>query len=637
MRRTLYRLLLCLLVIPVGPASGLTEYPVMLIPAALRRGSAMVVRDNQTTLEITGPSRYRKSVHLVVTLLNSKASELAELSVFYTSTTTVNSLKFKIYDEFGDEITRQFKTLKIADESATPEGTLYSDYRVRKISPVIARYPVTIEYSYQVTGTESPFYESWQPVPATEVALQAASLELVFPDNLRPRYKTLNGVADPVESNDGDRKKLIFQLHDLSPISSEPFAPPLAERAPCVLLAPGQFKIGNYSGAFNTWDDLGRFIGWLMTDRDILPAETVNRLKEITKESPDRRSKVKAIFRYMQNRTRYIGVQIGIGGWQPIPADYVDRKGYGDCKGLANYTRAMLKSIGIPSLYCLVNAGNHQSMGSSDFPDNNFNHVILCVPDGPDSLWLECTDPTIPFGFLGSFTQDRTALMITESGGILARTPSYTVTDNSSIRKSGIAMDSLGNVTVAMTTTNRCIQSEHLTTASEHSPDDQQKQFSERMGITVTGITCLRYSKGGDQKPVITETAAYNIPGYVSMSQSRYHIPVVFPDRKLDVYPPDTARNCDVVISSAFSDFDTAEIKLPKGISAEFIPGDKSFETMFGSYFFKAAKSSDRIQIVRIVTLKNGRYSPSDYSLFADFLMRIRKNDNQKIVLSRGR
>ncbi len=445
----------------------------------------------------------------------------------------------------------------------------------------------------------------------------------------------MHGIADPVESTEGDLKKLLFQLNDQPLISSEPFAPPVTERAPCVLLAPGQFRIGNYSGAFNTWDDLGRFIGWLMKDRDILTDETVNRLKEMTNDCTDRRSKIKTIYSYMQNRTRYIGVQIGIGGWQPIPADYVDRKGYGDCKGLVNYARAMLKSIGIPSVYCLVNAGNHLSEEVPDFPDNIFNHVILCVPDGRDSLWLECTSSTIPFGFLGSFTQNRYALLVTENGGIVTRTPSYSVTDNSSVRKSGILLDSLGNVTVAMTTTNRCMQGEGLTAASESSPDEQRNRFSAKMGLTVTGITHLSYTREGDQYPVTTETAGYMIPGYVSMSQSRYHIPVVFPDRKVEVYPPDSARYCVIVIRSAFSDTDTTEITLPKGISAEFIPGEKSFETKFGSYLLKMAESSGRVRIVRTVTLKSGRYSPGDYPEFVDYLMRIRKNDNLKIVLNR--
>ncbi len=55
----------------------------------------------------------------------------------------------------------------------------------------------------------------------------------------------------------------------------------------------------------------------------------------------------------MQDKTRYISVQIGIGGWKPMLADDVNKLGYGDCKGLTNYTKALLEAVDVPSYYTL--------------------------------------------------------------------------------------------------------------------------------------------------------------------------------------------------------------------------------------------------------------------------------------------
>ncbi len=148
------------------------------------------------------------------------------------------------------------------------------------------------------------------------------------------------------------------------------------------------------------WNELGKFIIYLIADKDVLPAETLTTLKELIKNCPDRNSKIKAVYNYMQKRTRYVGVQIGIGGWQPIPAEYVDKKGYGDCKGLVNCTRAMLKAVGITSYYTLVNAGKNASPLITGFPCNHFNHIILCVPGPNDTTWLECTSQQQAYGFL---------------------------------------------------------------------------------------------------------------------------------------------------------------------------------------------------------------------------------------------
>ena len=59
----------------------------------------------------------------------------------------------------------------------------------------------------------------------------------------------------------------------------------------------------------------------------------------------------------MQNNTRYISIQLGIGGWRPFEAAYVASKGYGDCKALSNYMYSLLKEAGILSYYTLVKAG----------------------------------------------------------------------------------------------------------------------------------------------------------------------------------------------------------------------------------------------------------------------------------------
>jgi hypothetical protein len=102
-----------------------------------------------------------------ITLLNSKAIDEAEMRVYYDNNSSVSYLKFRIYNAFGEDITRSFKTLEITDESATPGGTLYSDSRCKVVSPLFAVYPVTIEYSYEVKDQVITYYPRWMPMAFT--------------------------------------------------------------------------------------------------------------------------------------------------------------------------------------------------------------------------------------------------------------------------------------------------------------------------------------------------------------------------------------------------------------------------------------------------------------------------------------
>src|SRR5690606_4540730 len=103
----------------------------------------------------------------------------------------------------------------------------------------------------------------------------------------------------------------------------------------------------------------------------------------------------------------------------------VEKTGYGDCKALSNYMVALLGSVGIKGYYSLIMAGENFTPLQTDFPSSQFNHVVVAVPNGSDTLWLECTSQTQPFGYLGSFTDDRYALMILDDGATLVKTGSY--------------------------------------------------------------------------------------------------------------------------------------------------------------------------------------------------------------------
>ena len=98
---------------------------------------------------------------------------------------------------------------------------------------------------------------------------------------------------------------------------------------------------------------------------------------------------------------RYVSIQLGIGGFKPSAAKFVDEKKYGDCKALTNYMKNLLSVVGIASYPALINAGYNKYPADTRFPSDPFNHVILCVPMEKDTVWLECTSNNAKAGFFG--------------------------------------------------------------------------------------------------------------------------------------------------------------------------------------------------------------------------------------------
>jgi hypothetical protein len=150
LKKTIISVLVFLQLVSFEALAGDLKYSILEIPDSLKKNANSVVRVSETTFRVDENYKSQETVLYAVTLINSKAIDEAEIKVYYDNNSSVSYLKFRIYNAFGEDITRTFKTLEVTDESATDGGTLYSDDRCKVVSPLFAVYPVTIEYSYEV-------------------------------------------------------------------------------------------------------------------------------------------------------------------------------------------------------------------------------------------------------------------------------------------------------------------------------------------------------------------------------------------------------------------------------------------------------------------------------------------------------
>jgi len=113
---------------------------------------------------------------------------------------------------------------------------------------------------------------------------------------------------------------------------------------------------------------------------------------------------------------------------------------------------SLLREAGIPANYVLIKASRFTKSVIEDFPTDYFNHIVTCVPNGKDSIWLECTSQTESAGYMGTSTGNRKALLIADNGGYIVNTPSYKATDNQMIRKIEAVLDLNGNISMDINT-----------------------------------------------------------------------------------------------------------------------------------------------------------------------------------------
>jgi hypothetical protein len=629
-------LFLFLLLFPgfIVARTGELKYPVSEISPELMKNADMVVRLDQTSLDITSLTVMTETVHVVYTVLRESAREKAVLRVFYDNDTKVMNLGGRMYDASGREIMR-FRSSEIMDLSAVPSGTIYSDDRVKIIQPVSSDYPFTVEYEFERSYRQLMQYPQWCVPEDFNTSVESASLTVRAAGGAVPRYLTVNYPSPeswPERTSEGS---LLWQLRNVPAVVEEPMCGGIRQVAPSVYISPLKVTIPGQDPEPASWKSYGSWINWLNRYRGILPPQVIEKIRQLTSGTSDSLSKLKIIYRYFQENTRYISVQIGIGGYQPENALSVAKNGYGDCKALANYMKALLECAGFRSLYTLVRAGKHERPVITDFPGLQFNHAILCVPMAKDTVWLECTSQSIPFGFLGSFTDNREVLLVTPGGGVLARTPAYPQTLNRLSRSAVIDLDSSGNARITSRTKVTGLQYELFEERLHQTAEEQKKSMREEIAIPTVNIVQLTYTKDEGTVPGITEILEINIPAFATLTGNRIFIPIN-PFNRISMLPPlENERKLPFYPGIGYTDIDSIVVRLPVFFTVENIPEAVNVSTLFGNYHSKAAIRNNELLYVRNVNREDIEFPPADYPAYHAFIRQISKADKTKVVLKK--
>jgi hypothetical protein len=608
------------------------KYPVSAIPAELKENVDVVIREDEMRFKILAKNRATHYVHHVITILNENGNDYATQIVGYDKLIRVVDFNGYVYDAFGKQIKR-LKNSDIYDQASFDGFSLFSDSRLKAANLAQANYPYTVEFEYEL---EIKFLYS---IPSSAFggerkSTQHAMYKLIYPTSLKPSYKQLNFSDSPsVEILADGFESATWNLVNILPMKFEAYGPKHAELIPRIIAAPSKFEYEGYEGDMTSWKTYGKWNALLNQQRDDLPEATKLKVKELVKGLTTNEQKAKAIYEYLQSKTRYVSIQLGIGGLQPFPASLVDQTGYGDCKALSNYTIAMLKEAGVKGYYSIIQAGIGEGQVLTDFPSHQFNHVIVSVPNGKDTLWLECTSQTNPFGYQGKFTGDRKALIITEDGGKIVNTLRYSPEQNTQSRTAEVELDATGNAKAKIRTTNKGIQYENDGLDNVmNNVDEQKKWIQNNTEIPNFNINSFSMLEKKDKIPSAIVKLDLTLNRYATVSGKRIFIVPNLMNRITSVPEKITDRKTDVVRNTNYLDLDTIKFTLPENLYPEFLPEPIKINSKFGEYEASFKFDAGKVIYTRRMKAWKGRYPKETYNELVDFYKNVNKADNIKLV-----
>lgn len=600
-----------------------------------------VVRCYDVDFEQTGNNEGICTYHRVVTVLNKKGDNSDEWTAYEDQFRSIVSFRGRIIDALG----KVQGKIKKSDLHLSGDGSSFAsdDKFFYYIPPATASYPYTIEYEWQIKYSDGLVsYPAFTPIDNERQSMQECHYTLTLPLNSDIRERQLNlNVSCNKEMIDGKKVKYQWTVPARRGVILEDYSYMAIYQIPSIRVNPPTFTMQGTKGQLDSWKSLGQWLYELANGRDALPQSEIDKVKSITAGLSTNREKAEALYKYHGEKTRYVSIQLGIGGYQPMKAQEVCKTGFGDCKALSNYMKALLKAAGIES-YLVGISTNFKDL-APDFPNfNEINHVILCVPDGKDTVWIDGTATSfLPFGYIPSNLAGHECLLEKSEGGELIRVPDYAPEDNveSVVTELFFNNDfSLSDAIYKVHGGGRFY--EKYLAWSKREIQQLTNAVSQKIGINGCKITELKYENFTTDFYRM-DIQCHFTASYGKVSGSRSFIPV-FNSGNVTVPKFKPERTMPLVLYSSACFVDTVIIHIPDGLEIESLPkwmtqnDTNTVENVFGSVRATATVTDGNLITVVARFTRNACNQPIDRKEeLISLLKATNEIFNSKIVLKK--
>ena len=630
-------ILLILIFFSIATKAQKIEYSALNIPDSLKENANAVVRLNQIDIVISSQREMKINTLRVITVLNEKGLSAIDAVENYNKRTVVKDIEATVYDAFGKEI-KKIKRKDFKDESAAGGSTLFSDSRYLYLDYTPIQYPFTVVYKSESQTSTTAFIPQWYPFSNYYVSVEKSILNVTYPPNLGFKKREFNFKNFEINKTVDTSTQLSYIASNLPVQKLEDYTPPSNSIFPKVMMGLEEFHLEGVDGKAKTWKEFGEWYSRdVLSGTTALSEETKSKMKALVGTEIDPIKKAKLIYDYVQKKSRYISIQVGIGGWKPMLATDVDRLGYGDCKALTNYTKALLAAVDVPSYNVILYGDSTKKNIEADFVSMQGNHMILAIPNGNKYTWLECTSQDDPFGFQGSFTDDRDVLVVKPEGGEIVHTDIYEDNNNSQISKGSYTLSATGDLTGVIEIVSRGSQFVNKASLENQQPVERDNHYkSYWRNISNLKIKSLAFTN--DKAAVsFTENIDLSAINYGNLSAGKMMFAINAYNQYLGSVKRIRNRKNPFEIQRGYVDIDEIEVILPAKFTVDFLPNGFELNTKFGEYKTQIIKiDATKLIYKRSIFLKKGFYSNKEYEDYRLFMEQISKNDNGKIIITKN-
>jgi len=264
---------------------------------------------------------------------------------------------------------------------------------------------------------------------------------------------------------------------------------------PCIAFASGE-----------SWNKIAE--SYIVFINEALKGEDFSQYLTQLKAQDVKKSAVN-IIRWLNERVRYTGLELGINSIVPVKPSQTLERGFGDCKDKATLVVGMLRQMGYKADVALVYAGFGIDVNENLPGLGHFNHAIVYVNE-EGGLWFDPTDEYSRDFYLPLAIQNKKALIANSTSKSLTKIPKFPAEANKVIRKKEFFLQNEGKAKVIETTLHYGAEEEYIRSQLSYI---SKEKLNENIGDYINA----KFGSGTLEELEITDSSDLSVPFQIQL------------------------------------------------------------------------------------------------------------------------
>jgi hypothetical protein len=345
--------------------------------------------------------------------------------------------------------------------------------------------------------------------------------------------------------------------------------------------------------------------------------------------------KVKAIYYWVQENIRYIAYEDGIAGFKPDEAQNVFEKKFGDCKGMANLTKEMLKLAGYDARLTWI--GTKRIAYDYSVPSLAVdNHMICALLLNGKKYYLDATEKYCGFGDYAERIQGRPVMIEDGEKYILDKVPEFSKdrdmeTNHYNIKLNGEIMEGSFNAKLNGEPKKSLMYRYHNT--ESHKKEDCLMNFINDNNSNIK-VTNIKKSDLNDRSAPLSISSDLSLLNAVSSFNNEYYVDMD-PSKLFKNWEIRDERQSNIDFGEKIYKKINVELEVPQGFTVGSLPESLEIRNPEFSFVIDYKVKDNKVCLNKEIIIEKGIIKKENFSIWNEAIKKLTKAYENQVTLKK--